>query len=74
MEIIISKFIKSQNTFMTLCQKVTMQGKMGGFPTTIIESSALAIFMRYENFSSGNWYHKATTPISTVLFALCPMS
>ena len=30
--------------------------------------------MRYESFSSGNWYHKATTPISTVLFALCPMS
>ena len=29
---------------------------------------------RYETFSSRNWYHKATAPISTVIFSLCPMS
>ena len=74
-EIIGSKFIKSQNMLMTLCrQKVTMQGKMCGFSTTIIENSAYAIFTRYEIFSSINWYHKATAPISTVLSTPCPMS
>ena len=60
---------------MTLCrQKTTKQGKICGFPTTIIENSAFAIFTRYRKFSSRNWYHKATAPISTVLFTLCPMS
>ena len=59
---------------MTLCrQKVTKQVKMCGFSTTIIENSAFAIFTCYENFSSSKSYHKATAPISTVLFALCPM-
>ena len=74
-EIIGSKFNKSQNMLMTSCrQKVTRQGKMCGFSTTIIEISAFAIFRRYENFSNRNWYHKATAPISTVLITLCPMS
>ena len=57
---------------MTLChQKVTKQGKMCGFLTRLIENSAFAIFTRYENFASTNWHHKATAPISTVLFTLC---
>ena len=65
----------SQNMSMTLCrQKVTKQGKMCGFLTTVIEISAFAIFTRYENFSSRNWYPKAKAPISTVFFTLCPMS
>ena len=56
------------------CQKVTKQVKMRGFSTTKIEISDLAILTRYENFPHKNWYHKATVPISTVLFTLCPMS
>ena len=60
---------------MTLCrQKVTKQGQMCRFPTTIIENSAFAIFMLLSWFSSRNWYHEATAPISTVLFTLCPIS
>ena len=60
---------------MTICsQKVTKQVKIRGFSTTKIENSDLAILTRYENFPHKNWYHKATVPISTVLFTLCPMS
>ena len=74
-EIIGSKFIKSQNMVMTLCrQKVTKQGKMCGFSTRLIENSAFAIFTRYENFASINWYNKATAPISTILFTLCQIT
>ena len=74
-EIIRSKFIKSQNMLMTLCrQKVTKQGKMCRFRTRLIENSAFAIFTRYENLASTNWYHKATAPISTILFTLCQIA
>ena len=71
-EIIRSKFIKSQNRFMALCRhKVTKQGKMCGVLTRLIENGAFyTIFTRYENFASTNWYHKATAPISTVIFTL----
>ena len=73
-EIIFSKFIESQNMLMTLCRhKGTKRGKMYGFSTTIIENSAFAIFTRYENLFSRDWYHKAKAPISTVLFTLHPM-
>ena len=59
---------------MTLCrQKVTKQVKMCGFLTTTVENSAFAIFTHYVNFSSSKLYHKATAPISTSLFTLCPM-
>ena len=65
-----SKYV---NELMTLCcQKVTKQGKMCGFLTTIIENSAFVIFTRYEKFFSRSWYHKATAPISTIIFTLCP--
>ena len=70
-----SKFIKSRNMLMTLCRhKVTKQVKMCRFSTTLIENVAFAIFTRYEKFYSRNWYHKATAPISTVLFTLFPIS
>ena len=71
-----SNFIKSQNMLMMLCRwKVTKQSKICRFLTTLIQKSAFAIFSHYENFfSSRNWYHNATAPISTVLFTLCPMS
>ena len=70
-EIIGSKIIKSQNMSMTLCcQKVTKRGWICGIPPWLIENSAFAIFTRYENFALTNWYHKATAPISTVLFTL----
>ena len=53
---------------MILCRnKVTKHGKMCGFSTRLIDNSAFAIFMRYETFASTNWYHKAITPISTIL-------
>ena len=32
------------------------------------------IYALWKFFSSRNWYHNATAPISTVLFTLCPMS
>ena len=61
--------------FMTLCrQKVTKQGKISGFSTRLIENSAFAIFARFENFASTNWYHKATAPITIVFFTLCPIT
>ena len=61
---------------MMLClQKVTNQGKICRFSTTIIENNAYAIFVVYEYFfSNRNWNHKATAPISIALFTLCPMS
>ena len=50
-EMIGSKFIKSQNMLMTLFrQKVTQQGKIYGFSTTVFENSAFAILRRYEVF------------------------
>ena len=65
-----SKYV---NELMTLCcQKVTKQGKMCGFLTTKIENSAFVIFTRYEKIFSRSWYHKATAPISTIIFTLCP--
>ena len=56
------------------CQNVTKQVKIRGFSTTKIENSDLAILTRYENFPHKNWYHKATVPISTVIYTLCTMS
>ena len=74
-EMIGSKLIKSQYMLMTLRRPlVTKWSKISGFSTTIIENSAYAMFTRYEHFSSRNWYHKATAPISIFLFTLCPMS
>ena len=73
-EIIGSEIIKSQNISMTLChQKVTKQGRICRIPTWSIENSAFAIFACYETFARTNWYHKATAPISTVLFTSCPI-
>ena len=51
---------------MMLChQKFTKQGNMCLFMTKLIENSVFAIFTRYENFASKNWYHNSvfyTTP------------
>ena len=47
---------------MALCrQKETMQGRMCGFLSRLIENSAFAILTRYDNFASTNGYHKAKT-------------
>ena len=67
-------WLKIHQKWRDVVKKVTEQGKMCGFSTTIIGHGAFEIFTRYENFSIGNWYHKATAPILTVLFTLYPLS
>ena len=52
-DIIGQQFLKSQNMLTALCrQKVTKQGKMCRFSTTIIENTTFAIFTHYELFSA----------------------